>query len=236
MLTRRLFLTATGGALAARALAFTVNPEPVPASLDHIILGVSDLDRGIEYIAQGIGVRPILGGVHPGRGTRNALLALGGQRYLEIMAPDPKQPADSEKRGLHKLTEPRILGWASHLATAQVIADRLKQAGLAFTGPTPGSRKRPDGRVLNWKTIELKDDFSGLLPFFIEWGAGSPHPSADSPQGVRLTRFIAYTPKNEDLVRLTGKIELDLPINKDGDKTQLRATLTRGKSEFVITS
>jgi hypothetical protein len=235
MLTRRLFLAATGGALASSAFARVVG-EPVPASLDHIILGVSDLDHGIDYIAKGIGVRPVLGGVHPGRGTRNALLALGGQRYLEVMAPDPKQPADSEKRGLRKLTEPRILGWASHLGSAQAIADRLKQAGLAFNGPTPGSRKRPDGRVLNWKTIELKDDFSGLLPFFIEWAPGSPHPSSDAPQGVRLTRFIAYTPRNEDLVRLTGKIELDLPINKDGDKTQLRATLTRGKNEFVITS
>lgn len=235
MLTRRLFLAATGSALAARAFAHTVNPEPVPVSLDHVILGVSNLDQGIDFVAQHTGIRPIGGGVHPGRGTRNALLALGEQRYLEIMAPDPKQPAESEKRGLRQLTEPRILGWASHFASAQTVAERLKQAGLAFTGPTPGSRKRPDGRVLSWKTIELKDDFSGLLPFFIEWSKDSRHPSADSPQGVRLTRFIAYTPKNEELVRLTDKIELDLPINKDA-KPQLRATLVSKKGEFLITS
>lgn len=234
MLTRRFFLTTTASALVSRAFSDPA-AEPVPASLDHIILGASDLDRGIDYVEEYTGIRAVIGGVHPGRGTRNALLALGGRRYLEIMAPDPAQPAETEKRGLRKLTAPRILGWASHLASAQAMGDRLTQAGIAFAGPTPGSRKRPDGRVLSWKTIELKDDFSGLLPFFIEWGRDSLHPSEDSPQGCRLTRFVAHTPKNVELGRLTGKIELDLPIDREGPQ-QLRATITSRKGEFVITS
>jgi hypothetical protein len=148
---------------------------------------VNDLDRGITWIERRGGVRAVVGGVHPGRGTRNALLSLGSRRYLEIMAPDPAQPASSETRGLSHLSSPRLIGWASHLDNAQSIADRLTKAGIAFNGPTAGSRKRPDGRVLNWKTVELKDDASGTLPFFIEWGADSTHPSEDSPAGLRLT-------------------------------------------------
>src|SRR6266436_7274128 len=188
MTSRRSFLAVAVGALfapsALRAQNWQKSDVPlvdqVPPMLDHILLGCNDLQRGIAFVEQHTGVRAAFGGVHPRRGTQNALLSLGTRRYLEIIAPDPQQTSSSSElpAKLKKLTEPRLVGWAAHPGDLQVLAADLARAGVAAEGPTPGSRKRPDGSVLHWKTVNLKDDADGLLPFFIEWSTDSSHPSA----------------------------------------------------------
>src|SRR5215470_12539104 len=92
--------------------------DQVPSMLDHILLGCSDLQAGIAFVEQHTGVRAAFGGVHPGRGTQNALLSLAASkapspgRYLEIIAPDPQQSngASPLLGTLKQLTEPRLVG------------------------------------------------------------------------------------------------------------------------------
>src|SRR2546425_6552622 len=43
-------LAFTGGALVAPAVSWAADEDDVPALLDHIILGCSDLDRGIDLL------------------------------------------------------------------------------------------------------------------------------------------------------------------------------------------
>ncbi len=212
-------------------------PDAVPEKLDHILLGCGDLDHGIAFVEQRLGVRAMFGGVHPGRGTQNALLSLGERHYLEIIAPDPAQPASKSARRaqLEKLTEPRLVGWAAHPGDFSSFAKRLQQAGLAFEGPAPGSRERPDGRLLQWQTLTLNDDASGLLPFFIEWSADSSHPSADAPAGCHLIRFELATPEPEKLAKTLALLSLDVPVAK-GEKPQLRAHFAGPKGNLELTS
>jgi catechol 2,3-dioxygenase-like lactoylglutathione lyase family enzyme len=167
--SRRSFLAAISAAPVLPG--FARKAKTVPPLLDHILLGCSDVERGVAFVEEQLGVRAAFGGVHPGRGTQNALLSLGTRHYLEIIAPDPKQAGAKLPNGMRGLNEPRLVGWAAHPGDLDRFAVRLRGAGIAFEGPQPGSRKTPGGRVLHWRTVTLADDRGGVLPFFIEWGA-----------------------------------------------------------------
>ena len=203
-----------------------------PSALDHILLGSSDLDQGIAFVKEHTGVAPAFGGVHPGRGTRNALLSLGDRHYLEVIAPDPAQPNTPDTYGLKNLAAPRLVGWAAHPGDLNAFATRLRDAGLAFDGPTRGERKRPDGRILRWKTLNLHDDKADLLPFFIEWSADTIHPSADAPQGCKVLLFELSAPDDAGLRRTCTVLDLDVRV-AHGDTPKLLARIG-GKSGSVM--
>ena len=239
MVSRRSFLALTGGAIVSASVAWAANAEDadddVPAMLDHILLGFNDLDRCIEWVEQTTGVRAAMGGVHPGRGTRNALLSLGERRYLEIIAPDPAQNEIVHYPQLRSMTDPRLIGWAVHPPDITAVAKQLRENQIAFTGPADGSRKRPDGRVLTWKTVNLADDRHGLLPFFIEWSADTVHPSADAAKGCTLDYFEVMSADPEELASVFKRIGLDLPVQRS-DKARLRAVITGPKGDLQLSS
>ena len=235
---RRSFIAVTAGAAFTPLLIWAASE--VPSLLDHILLGCSDLDHGIDFVEQRTGVRAAFGGVHPGRGTRNALLSLGDRRYLEIIAPDPKQDriegfAQKQVAHLKQLTSPHLIGWAAHPGDLEKFSVRLREANIPFDGPRAGSRQRPDGKLLQWKTLNLKDDRDGLLPFFIEWSSDSLHPSEDAPKGCRLTSFEGLTPNKDELTKIANLLQLDLSFSR-GDQPTLNASIVGPKGELKVTS
>jgi hypothetical protein len=237
-LSRRHFLALTGGALAVPSLALAADTEEdndVPATLDHIILGCNDLNDGIAFVHEGTGVLPAIGGVHPGRGTRNALLSLGERRYLEIIAPDPAQSEIAHFPQIRSMTDPRLIGWAVHPPDIAAIAKQLRENKIAFQGPDDGSRKRPDGQVLNWKTINLADDRHGLLPFFIEWSAGSVHPSKDAPARCKLEYFEILSADPDELASTLKRMGLDFPVQRS-DKARLHALISGPKGDLKLST
>ena len=96
-------------------------------------------------------------------------------------------------------------------------------------------RKRPDGSILHWQTLNLKDDANGLLPFFIQWSADSTHPSTDAPSGCQLLRLELLTPDPAALAKLASKMSLEVPIAK-AVAPQLHAVIHGPKGSLSITS
>ncbi len=206
-----------------------VSKDEHGAGLDHILLGCADLEAGIAYVEQSTGVRAMIGGVHPGRGTKNAVLSLGPREYLEIIAPDPNHSRLSPENAkfvdhLKAFRTPAPFEWAAHVDDIEALAGRLQAAGIKFEGPTEGSRNRPDGRKLHWKTLGLRNDFGGLLPFFIEWGKDSVHPSVDSPKGCRLESFVVMSNEPTELTGVLSQVGLSVPVQK-AEKPRLRVRI-----------
>ena len=212
--------------------------DKIPTMLDHLLLGCSDLDAGITFVEKRTGVRPATGGVHPGRGTRNALLALGQGRYLEVIAPNPAQTAIPTTRAelpamLKRLPAPQLVEWAVRTLNIEASADRLRKYGIAFHGPTPGSRARPDGKLLHWQALNFDNDRDGLLPFLIEWGADTPHPSEAAPAGCKLESFAVAAPDPRELSAEFQNLGIDVQV-EHGEKPQLRARIVGPGGELML--
>jgi hypothetical protein len=240
-ISRRNFLALIAASLATHWMrsAEANGVSAVPADLDHILLGVRDLDHGISWFEQRSGVRAVPGGVHPGRATRNALLALGPRRYLEIIAPDPQQAGSAAAREwwaarLARMREPRIVGWAAHTDDLAVLAKSAAASGVAIDPVRDGSRSRPDGKILRWKSFGLKDDRDGLLPFFIEWNRDSVHPAQDAPGGCKLLQFSAESPSADQWMGEAAKLGLGFDVRR-GKAPLLHARILGGKGEFELT-
>jgi hypothetical protein len=193
--------------------------------LDHLLLGVPDLDTGIDWVQEKTHVRAIEGGSHPGAGTRNALLSMGNRQYIEIISIDTKQTSTSQTAELIRgLRAPQLITWAA--ATTNIVSLRhlAIEADFAFEGPINGSRVKPDGGILRWKTVKILTDCGDAIPFFIEWDAGTEHPSADSPSGCRL---VAFEIRHPEAVRVRETLRM-LGITatvRPGEKLQFEAVV-----------
>lgn len=219
-------------ALAALALwPFRASAGP-PALIDHIILGVSDLDAGIEEFERRTGVRPAYGGKHP-TGTHNALVSLGDGTYLEIIAVQPgvsAPPGFSELAAFKSLTP---IGWAVSASDIGQLRSRLATAGVELTDARQGSRTTPSGATLRWHTLGLKDQVREA-PFFIVWSPDSPHPSSSSPPGCSLARWSIAGPNDRLLERLRNTLQLPISIaTAPSPALHLTLTCPSGSASFA---
>ena len=234
-LSRRALLLLSGCALRCGSEGGVL--RPVESAVDHLLLGVADLDRGIEWVEEKTRVRAVIGGSHPGVGTRNALISLGGRRYLEIIAPDPAQEEYRSHIDVRSFTEPRIVTWAASTTDIEALAGKAQRAGYSIEGPSDGSRARPDGKLLRWKTLDVSAEFGrqGIdpVPFFIEWAADSTHPAEDSPKGCELRSIEIEHPDAEAVAGLLAGLGVEADV-KQGPDPRIIAMLDTPKGDVRL--
>jgi len=182
--------------------------------VDHIQVAASDLAAGSRAVADLTGVTPQPGGVHPGRGTANALMSLGPRTYLEVITPAPGQPATTPMaQELAGVNGVGVRTFAVAASDLDAVAAAARKAGLGVDGPAAGSRQTPEGQLLRWRALNITGgDFGLFIPFFIDWG-DTVHPATTSPAGARFTRLRVVHPRAAELRRIYAALGVDIEVS-----------------------
>jgi len=180
--------------------------------IDHLVYAVPDLAAAVAEVQERFGVRAQAGGQHSGLGTHNALLALGPQTYLEIIAPDPGQPDPPLPRpfGLDSATRGSLAGWALAREDIEAAVARARSHGYDPGEVAGGQRTGPTGTVLRWR-MTLNAMAGGPIPFLITWG-DTEHPARSAPPGLTLEAFHLEHPDPPSLTPQLTALGADVEI------------------------
>lgn len=208
----------------------------VPDSIDHVLLVINDLQKGIAEFEERTGVRPQFGGAHPGRGTQNALVSLGDARYLEILAPNPDDSAGAAMAARAAPFETLTpYDWALRSEDLAALSERLRANGFDVPPPVPGSRLRPGGAKLEWRTLTLPDSTHPFVPFYIQWAAFSQHPATTSPRGCTLRDLRFEAPQPDEVQQLFARLGIEAVVEQ-GPAPRMRLVLSCPKGEVHFPS
>ncbi len=116
------------------------------------------------------------GGFHPRFGTRNSILPLTDGHYLQVV--DVLDHPSADKAPFGQAVRARSaqgggwLGWAIAVDDLSSLQQRMGRPAIQ------GHRHLPDGTVLTWRQLGVKDlQVDPQLPFFVKWSRDTYHPS-----------------------------------------------------------
>lgn len=189
-------------------------PAGTGPTVDHLVYTCPDLVEGVRRVEDLLGVEASPGGRHEGLGTRNALVGLGPEAYLEIVSVDPDQPAPTLPRwfGLDAPGEPRLATWAAKCDRLDEAVRRAGRTGLDLGAVTAAARRRPDGSELHWVFTDPRAErANGIVPFLIDWGS-SAHPASGLPAGCTLEGLVAEHPDAERIAAVLEELGIELSL------------------------
>jgi catechol 2,3-dioxygenase-like lactoylglutathione lyase family enzyme len=137
------------------------------SAIDHIIIGVNNLEQAAALFSQKLGLAVSGGGIHPSGGTANRIIVIG-DTYLELIA--VRTPAEAQQSMLDRLAIREgylnfVLASNDIAADSQAMADR----GVSIIGPDPGSLRAADGRSRGWSRTNIeRPDLVQQYPFVIQ--------------------------------------------------------------------
>ena len=203
--------------------------------LDHVVYAVPDLDEAAVRFREAFGLDSTEGGRHERWGTANRIVPLGDQ-YVELVAAVDETAAARTGFGRGVLERAAAGGgWFTIAAVAEDLDAVAARLGLEIGS---GSRTRPDGEVLRWRSAGLDDPRrEPWMPFFLAWDVPEElHPGrARAGHGVRA-EGIAWVEVGGDAERLREWLGgEELPIRVIGGEPGLRRVgVATSDREIVI--
>lgn len=168
---------------------------------DHLVITARTLDEGVAWVESQLGVSmsPRRGGQHDRQGTHNALLSLGPDFYLEVIAvnPDAEVPSHPRWFGMDAIAAdapPALHHWVCR-------TDDLA-AALSASPIKPGVIEQMSRGSLRWLiTISADGNLAadGAMPSLIEWQS-QPHPATGLDDvNYRLEKLQIRHPRADEI-------------------------------------
>ncbi|HEX4719539.1 MAG TPA: VOC family protein [Thermoleophilaceae bacterium] len=168
------------------------------------------------------GLASVEGGRHPAWGTANRIVPLG-DAYLELIAVVNEATAARSAFGRWVAAAPQgqPFGWAVRTDDIDAVAARL---GIEVVA---GSRVSASGALLSWRLAGTDEAAAEpFLPFFIEWGEGTPLPGNVAQATTRIEE-LRLMGDAERLAAWLGPHELPVTI-RAGMPTVIGLALSGG--------
>lgn len=147
--------------------------------LDHIIIGVSNLDEAASTFSERLGLRVSGGGIHPTGGTANRIIVIG-DTYLELIA--VRTPAEAQQSMLNRLAKGE--GYLNVVLASNALredSEAIAARSVRIIGPNAGSLKMADGHSRSWLRTDIeRPDLTQHYPFLIQ------HDSSGDERRFRL--------------------------------------------------
>lgn len=228
--------------------------------LSHLVYEVANLANACKVFRELTGVRPVLGGRHEALGLQNAIVGLGGGRYLEFLARTPVRSRQQRSNvGGVPVTvlgaecdRPRLLTWccdASRVGLSSLVAElaQLPQKHLfpveiaLMTGITR------EGRRITWREAADRHrsgwqnslPMGGLVPLLRDWPSEQTlRPGLLAPAGCELIELKAEHPEPQALTAALRSMRAGHLISvsgiEQGKEPRLMAVIRHAYGQLVL--
>lgn len=196
-------------------------PGPGRACLDHLVVAARSLAEGRDWLEGRLGVKLQPGGEHEPFGTHNALLSLGPDEYLEVIAVDPAAPAPRRARWF-SLDDPAM---RARLEAGPALIHWVAQVDIL----PPDQEALDLSRGENRWTLTVPTDGQlpqgGVEPSLITWHTPPP-PTRLMDQGIRLAVLRLGAPDPDRLRVQLNQLHFSGPLEVyEAAQPVLEATL-----------
>lgn len=178
--------------------------------IDHIIIGVHDLEQAARTFSHDLGLAVSGGGTHPTGGTANRIIVIG-DTYLELIA--MRNPSEAQPSMRQRLAKGN--GYLNFvLASNDIHADSkaMINRGVSIIGPGAGELTSATGRSRGWiRTNVERPDLTQHYPFLIQH---------DSTGEERRFRLAGWTTPPPHPLGATRVLSTSIVVANLGDATE----------------
>jgi hypothetical protein len=178
--------------------------------LDHVIIGVNNLEQATHVFNDQLGLAVSGGGIHPVWGTANRIIVIG-DTYLELIT--VRNRAEAQQSMLERLAKGD--GYLNFvLASNDIQADTaaMVKRGISVIGPKEGSLQTSDGRSRGWSRTDVeRADLTQRYPFLIQH---------DSLGEERRSRLAGWVTPPEHPLGVSKVLSATIAVRGLGEATQ----------------